>query len=256
MPEPPDSQLPETLSNLDSKEPGSMFEEISTRWSQVSDPLQFVMRYRRAIEKYLIVLLRDPEAAAEVRQEFLLRTLQHRFESASPDEGRFRQYLKTAVRNAAWMYLRRRSSQREVGMADDILREFPDREREADQEWGTQWPQCALDRTWAALHRQQQRTPGSLCYAVMRLSVDSGGENDSETLARSLSESEGREIRADAFRKQLSRSRRLFAQLLVNEVAQTLQSPTPENIEAELIKTGLMSSIRHFLPPDWRESWQ
>ena len=233
--------------------PGSRLEEISTRWSQVGDPLQFVMRYGPAIEKYLAALIGDRDAAADVSQEFLIRMMQHRFASASPEEGRFRQYLKTSVRNAARMYFRRKNSQKDVNVDADWLLEQPDRETHADAEWLAEWRRCVLDRTWAALHRQQQSTPGSLGYSVMRIAFDFGEQEDSTALARRLSTSLGRDVRPDAFRKQLSRARRLFAELLVSEVARTLQDPTPEDVESELAETGLMPFIRSYLPPDWTD---
>jgi hypothetical protein len=85
---------------------------------------------------------------------------------------------------------------------------------------------------------------------VLRLVLDHP-EDDSEALAARVSESLGHPFRADAFRKQLSRARRLFARFLVIEVTRTLDYPTPERIEEELSELGLMRYVRRFLPPDW-----
>jgi hypothetical protein len=46
-----------------------------------------------------------------------------------------------------------------------------------------------------------------------------------------LSAAAGRFIQPSAFRKQLSRARRRFAELPVAEVTQTLEQPTPEQID-------------------------
>jgi hypothetical protein len=54
-------------------------------------------------------------------------------------------------------------------------------------------------------------------------------------------------LRPDAFRKQLSRARPFFADLLRQEVAQTLDDATPEMVEEELIETGLMPYLRDLL---------
>ena len=233
--------------------PKSRLEEISTRWNQVGDPLQFVMRYGPAIEKYLVALIGNPNDAADVSQQFLTTMMQHRFANASESEGRFRQYLKTAVRNAARMYFRKQKSAKDVAVAPDWLADLPQREPQAEAKYLDGWRRCSLDRAWAALHRQQQATPNSLVFAVMQLNREFGEQEDSAALAQRLSASIGREVSAEAFRKQLSRARRSFAELLVREVAQTLQDPTPEDVEAELAETGLMRSIRSFLPADWRD---
>lgn len=236
-------------------QPKSRLDEISTRWNQVGDPLQFVMRYGPAIEKYLHALIGNRDDAAEVSQQFLTSMLQHKFGSANPDQGRFRNYLKTAVRNAARMHFRSRQSQKNIASDEAKLRDIPAREPRADETWLAEWRRIVLDRTWAALHRHQQSVADSPAFAVMKLASQHGESEDSDTLAERLSQQTGRPIRAEAFRKQLSRARRLFAELLVREVAQTLEDPTAEDVEAELAETGLMKSIRQFLPKDWRTAW-
>lgn len=47
--------------------------EISTQWSKLQDVHVFVLRYARAIERYLQFLLRDEEEGREATQAFLLR---------------------------------------------------------------------------------------------------------------------------------------------------------------------------------------
>lgn len=237
---------------LPSEPPKSRLEEISTRWAQVGDPLQFVMRYGTAIESYLTALTGNREDAAEIRQEFLASMMQHRFGSASPDQGRFRRYLKTAIRNAARMHFRRLQSRKAVSADESQLAEIPAREPAAEVEWLAEWRRCALDRTWASLHRRQQETPDSIAHSVMKLHSEFG---ESDELSQRLSQQLGRTIRAEAYRKQLSRARRLFAKLLVQGVAKTLETPGADEVEAELTETGLMSSIRQFLPDDWRITW-
>ena len=49
---------------------------ISTRWTAVNNPTLFVKRYGRAIRKYIATLVRDPNDAEEVEQEFMLRMVQ------------------------------------------------------------------------------------------------------------------------------------------------------------------------------------
>ena len=64
----------------------------------------------------------------------------------------------------------------------------------------------------------------------------------------------GRPRRAKAFRKQVSRARRLFAKLIVAETSRTLGDPTPLKVEEELIDIGVMKYVRPYLPADWRAS--
>jgi RNA polymerase sigma factor (sigma-70 family) len=227
--------------------PAVCLDQISTRWSLIGDPAQFVLRYAPAIRRYLGALLRDGDAVEEVVQEFLLRVCERRFTPEQVERGRFRAYLKAAVRNAALSYLRRKPAHHHD---EARLRQLPadgGPPSATDQAWLDEWRRCLLDRAWEALEDHQRRTPGNLAHTVLRLAVDHPGDDSPALAARA-----GRPLRADAFRKQLSRARRLFARFLVSEVAQTLEAPTPEQVEEELCDLGLLHHVRPFLPPDWR----
>jgi RNA polymerase sigma-70 factor (ECF subfamily) len=226
-------------------------EEISTRWRLITDPVQFVMRYAPAIQKYLEALLKNSHDAEEIAQEFLLKGLLRGFVRTTELRGRFRYYLKAAVRNAALAHLQRRRPER-FPVSDPA--NFPDPHdlhSQAEQDWAEEWRRCVIDRTLQALEHHQQQMPGNLFYTAMRLSLDHP-EEDSTALAQRMSALIGRPIQAVAFRKQLSRARRRFAELLVAEVALTLEEPTAERVEEELTDVGLLSWVQGFLPPDWK----
>lgn len=226
-----------TTCALDSA-PRSALDQISTRWAAVKDPVRFLMRYGPAIGKYLGALLKNTHDAEEVSQDFLLRVLEHGFANADPDRGRFRDYLKRAVRNAALTRLRQKVS---VPVTEGMLEDPA-----AEEEFVRDWRRCLLDRVWRGLESHQRHSPGNLFHTVLRLAVDHP-EEDSEQLAARAAERAGRPLRADAFRKQLSRARKLFAQLLIQEVSQTLEKPTPELLEEELAELGLMEYVREYL---------
>ena len=44
-----------------------------------------------------------------------------------------------------------------------------------------------------------------------------------------------------------------FAELLVDEIADGLQQPSADDIEAELVALGLIEYVRKLLPPEWKE---
>jgi RNA polymerase sigma-70 factor (ECF subfamily) len=225
----------------------SILDDISTRWSAVIDPSRFVTRYAAAILKYLGAVLRNADEAEEALQDFLLRVVQGSLAGADPDRGRFRHYLKQAVRNAAISRLRRR---RREPAAEPEAAEVASLEV-ADRRWLDGWRECVLERAWRELESLQRRSPGNLGFTVLRAATDqphSSGEQLAAAVARKL----GRPLSHDAFRKQLSRARRVFAELVVQETAQTLERPTAEQVEDELSETGLMSLLKPYLPADWK----
>jgi RNA polymerase sigma factor (sigma-70 family) len=236
----PDASVPEGAGDLD---------EISTEWSGVHNPQHFLLRYAAAIRRYLLCLLNNAQDADDVAQEFFLGVVQHGFVRADPDRGRFRDYLKVAVRNAAISHLRRRQRRPERGDTG-LDRHAAAGGPSSDEQWLTDWRGCLLDRVWRALEQHQHRSPGNQSFTVLRLSVQHPDE-DSTALAARAGEGQSRPLSAEAFRKQLSRARRLFAELLVREVGRTLENPTPAAIEEELSEIGLLHHVQPYLPPDW-----
>ena len=220
--------------------PPSVLEEISTYWPMVQNPVQFVMRYANAIQKYVAAIVRNPHDAEEVAQAFLVRVFDKGFCPANVSDGRFRDYLRAAVRYVAISHLRQR---RPAEMDDQLLASLAQPDAEAEQEWMDEWRTCLLDRAWQSLELHEQQVPGNLFYTVLRQVTDDPAA-DSETQAERLSQRIGKECRADAFRQQLSRARRYFAGLIVDEVRRTLKNPTKDAVDQELSDLRLPSFLR------------
>ena len=92
---------------------------IATHWTVVfqahdgNDPTctarnQLLLRYSGAVYRYLLGAVRDPDAAADLCQEFAVRFLRGDFRRADPGRGRFRDYVKGALVNLANDYYRGR----------------------------------------------------------------------------------------------------------------------------------------------------
>src|SRR4051812_27196053 len=113
-------------------------EQISTHWPLIHDPAQFVLRYAPAIQRYLTATVRQPQDVEEITQNFLLRILQRGFVEESAVRGRFRDYLKAAVRNAAQTHLRKQPRAAQNATALNHLA-AADTTLAADQEWLGEW---------------------------------------------------------------------------------------------------------------------
>jgi hypothetical protein len=228
----------------------SRLDQISTRWSTINEPCLLLVRYAPAIGKYFHALVKNRDDAAEVTQNFLLRAVKHGFPHANPCRGRFRDYLKKAVRNAARSYLER---PRPVSSGDTPLEQLAGAEdptSRLEREWLSEWQRCVLDRAWSCLQNRQRRVAGNMYYTVLRLAADHP-EDSSQALAARAAALVGRPVTAQNFRTQLCRARRSFAELLALEVWQTLENPTPDRLKEELIEIGLWGYVHTFLPPQW-----
>jgi RNA polymerase sigma factor (sigma-70 family) len=223
--------------------------DITTVWPLLHQADKLALRYRTAIRNYVGALVRDEQEADEVAQEVLLRMLRGDFAGADPKRGRFRDFLKVAVRNMVRSHWSR--SQRRAGCVDPAQLADAAAEAPSDAELTAAWRRSVLQVTLSALDEHERSHAGNVFGTLLRLRMEHP-DDDSEQLAARLSEVVGRPVRADAARQQLRRARLRFAQLLVEELARGLDDPTPERLEDELNEIGLMEYVRDFLPPDWR----
>ena len=73
-------------------------------------------------------------------------------------------------------------------------------------------------------------------------------------MATRFSERTGQTVNAAAVRRKLRRARVTFAELLIDEIANSLDAATPDDVEDELVALGLFEYVRELLPPDWKSS--
>lgn len=224
-------------------EPKSVLEQISTCWPMIHNPVQFVMRYAPAIQRYVPAIVRNPHDAEEVAQDFLVRVFDKGFCPENVSHGRFRDYLKSAVRYAAISHLRKKRSRQ---LSEEQLAALVQSDTEADRQWDDQWRNCLLDRVWQALEIHERQTAGNVYFTVLRQFTDDP-KSDSLAHAARLSQRLGRPVRAGAFRQHLSRARRQFASLIIEEVRRTLHVPSAEAVEQELVDLELIGYVREFL---------
>jgi RNA polymerase sigma-70 factor (ECF subfamily) len=229
---------------------------IATRWSLVckahSGPreamreaqLQLLRCYGGAIDRYLLAALRDPQAAEELSQEFALRFIRGDFRGVDPLRGRFRDYVKTILFRLVAAYQQQRQQQPRPLPGD-----VPDRthDEDADRTFLDIWKKELLDRAWNALE-EQERKKGQPFATLLRFTAERGEhELTSAELAEQLGEHLGRSFTAAGVRKTLQRARTRFAELLLEEVAHSLEDPTPEELRQELRELGLLGYCRELL---------
>lgn len=230
------------MSDPNDHTPPLALSDISTTWRRVNNPQRFVMAYGSASRAYLLALLRDQDAADEVLQGVLLQVTEKGFPTHDPTAGRFRHYLKAVLRNAANRH--RRPGRMSVVDADpDTMGESAE-----DRTWQEEWRACVLEAAWRALDRHQRTVGrGNLAHTVLRLTADHPDKGAIE-LAAMASRQAGQPLTAAAFRQQLHRARRTFAELIVAEVRQSLDGAGDAEVLDELAELRLLEYVRDHLP--------
>lgn len=206
-----------------------------------------VLRYYGAVYRYILGMLRDPAAAEDMTQEFSVRLLRGDFKRFDPERGRFRDFLKVALRHLVIDYWKKQHKRKEkepqalaLEPAEPIGAASP--ESDLDRDFIEKWKEELLARTWQALEKYQQES-GHPFYTVLRCKTEHL-EWHSPQLAEEITRQLGKHFTSEAERKLLQRARRRFAEFLVDEVAGSLGTAQPDQVVEELIELGLMGYCR------------
>ncbi len=200
-------------------------------------------RYGGAVRRYLLGAVHDADAADELAQDFALKFLRGDFRNADPEQGRFRSFLKSALFRLVIDYHRRRKHQ-PLPMNSHTPEPVANENSPFDSEavFLQSWRSELLARAWATLETQEpmERQP---LYTILRFRADHP-EMSSTQMAEQLSVRLARPISAANVRQLLHRSREKFAELLLNEVEQTLEQPALERVTEELVDLSLLEYCR------------
>lgn len=230
---------------------------IETRWTLIFEAKRgderageakriLMERYCGAVSRYLLASVRDVDAAEELAQEFALRFIRGDFKNAEPGRGRFRDYVKRSVYHLMMDYHRARRVQiRSLDSEVDDNQSPSGWIDELDRSFVESWRNELLARAWAQLSIEQKRT-GKPYFEILKTRVDHP-DLKSEILAEMLSVKLGKKVDAGWVRVNLHRSRDRFVELLLREVASTLDDPTVEHLEEELVELDLYERCKHVL---------
>lgn len=235
--------------------------EITTCWSAVYQAHQgpapgvpeargeLLRWYEGAVRRYLLTALRDRDTVDELFQEFALRFCRGDFHRASPEQGRFRDFLSRALMNLVMDHRREQAARRrrQSPQRAEPAIEVPPEEQLAEA-FQRSWREELLHRTWDRLAAIPTRT-AQQWYTVLRLKAEHPDWR-SPQLAEHLSQQEGKPVATTTARQILHRARDRFAELLLEEVARSLAHPTRAQIEEELADLGLLAFCQGRLGPN------
>ena len=201
---------------------------------------QILRQYSKCVYKYILGATRSHHAAEDLTQEFSLRFVRGDFKNASPNRGRFRDYLKVSLRNLVNDFFRTNIAESElIGLPK--IEERALRIQSLDADFVEQWRQQVLSITWNAL-KEFEYGKNSQYYSILYLRTEHP-TSSSEELAVLFEQETGNEVTANWVRQTLRRARLKFAELLTNEIARTLKSSSKSDINDELAELGLKKYV-------------
>jgi RNA polymerase sigma-70 factor (ECF subfamily) len=187
--------------------------------------------------------LRDPDAADEVFQDFALRFVKGRLRGAHPSRGRFRDFVKGVLAHliADYYKSRPRPLQTLDSNCPDVAAPMATID-ELDQAYIKSWRNELMLRAWDALHQIEKET-GQPFYTVLRFRSEHANMA-SPQMAQELSVQLGRTLTDVSVRQTLHRARERYADLLIVEVNQLIETPSADQLEQELIELDLLDYCR------------
>lgn len=226
---------------------------ISTMWTLVfqahggaADAIaaaqnELMLRYGGAVYRYLLGALRDPDAAAELSQEFALRFVGGKFRRADPGRGRFRDYVRVSLSRLVSEYHRQRKRLPVLLSPDAPEPAADDPSLDADGAFVASWREELLERTWQALSEANAAYHTVLLYRI------DNPDASSAQMAEQLGERLQKPVNAAWVRKTLQRAHEKYADLLLEEVARSLGDAGEEVLRAELEELDLLKYCRSAL---------
>lgn len=189
---------------------------------------ELLLRYHAVVYEYGLLRLHDESAARQLYSEFAIRLLENDrlVRNAAPGRGRFRHYLQKTLRHIIVDFCREKGK---------LLARLPDEigsDGGADSIFQQAWKHEVITQAWKALE-EHEHTTGQLCYSVLLPAAEKANLSSRE-LAEVLTGKFARPFTEAGVRKLRERARERFAGLLVQEVQQSLGSPTRAELEDEL----------------------
>ncbi|OYP36077.1 RNA polymerase sigma factor [Rhodopirellula sp. MGV] len=228
--------------------------QIRTHWSAVvgttpaeecgSTEIQreLLLRYAGPAYRYLLAMVRDPDVADDLSQEFAFRFIRGDFQKASPERGRFRDYLKRALINLANDHFRRLKKSPIVASVHSPHSQEPSYASKIEAMFDEDWRRELLCRTWTAMDAAD--VTSQTCYSVILKLRTQHPTHNSKSLAILAGEQLEREVTAAWLRQNLKRARDRFCELMRVEVQNTLLFAGTEEVESELQLLGLQKYSR------------
>lgn len=198
-------------------------------WTEADSAAGFVLRYLSPMRRQLIAILGSEQHADEALKLLLAHLVSVGF--GEHKRGRLRDFLVRGLRSAAKTHV----NDMPEGDRPNLNLEGLTLE---SKEWLLLWREGLLERAWRSLERKEHAEPESPVYSVLHLAT-LNPQATPAMLAVQINTEFGINVDKAKIQESLPAARALFAQLVADEVAETLEAPTGEDVKREIHQLGL-----------------
>ena len=221
--------MPNDLSS--DSQPASTVNLVRTSqpWTQADSAAGFVLRYLNPMRRQLTAMLGSTDQADEGLKLILAHLVSVGF--GDQKQGKLRDFLMRGIRSAA------RTRAAEMPEKQHASLNLEDVNFDSKQ-WIGFWRDGLLERVWRALERKEHANQYSPFYSVLHCATAKPQATPAMLVVQIASET-GVQLDETTVNKILPEARTIFAQLIADEVAETLESPTGEDVKREIVQLGL-----------------
>lgn len=198
-------------------------------WTKADSAAGFVLRYLVPMRRQLTSILGSTDYADEALKLLLAHLVSAGF--GDQKQGRLRDFLLRGIRSAAKSRVAEFSEKERPDINLDVV-------TLESREWLAFWRDGILERAWRALERREHAESDPPLYSILHAST-SNPQATTAALVEKIAASGGPQTDEATIENQLPIARALFAQLVADEVAETLESPTGEDVKYEIGVLGL-----------------
>lgn len=205
----------------------------SHSWTEADSAAGFVLRYLSPMRRQLTSLMGSKPEADAALKILLSHLVQAGF--GEHKRGRLRDFLVRGIRSCAKARIAELPEDKRQGISlESVTLE--------SKEWITVWRDCLLERAWRSLERHEHSNPDSPVYSVLN-SATADTSATSEALASKINDEYGIELDAAKVDQTLPAARAMFAQLIADEVVETLESPSKGDVKEEIKALGMAQAF-------------
>ena len=201
----------------------------SHSWTEADSAAGFVLRYLTPMRSHLRVVLGSESEADQALRVLLTHLVAAGF--GEHKRGRLRDFLARAIRSCAKARLK------ELNKLSADKSELAEVTPES-KEWMKLWRQCLLDRAWRGLERIEHHDSSQPLYSLLWTKATRPDANE-EDIVEAIRIRTGQEVGVEQLDAIELDAKAVFAQLLADEVVETLETPDKSMVEKEIRSLGM-----------------
>lgn len=201
----------------------------SNPWTEADSAAGFVLRYFSPMRRMLVQIVGSQQLADDALKLLLAHLVSSGF--GDHKQGLLRDFVLKGVLSAAKKSV--------AGLPGDNQPTGKLNDKNAQgRDWLVLWREGLLERAWRALERYEHAQAGEPLHTILMETTGSKAVS-LETVLNRLNENTDHPITVGKGQEMLAKAKVIFAQFVADEVAETLATPTPEDVKREIATLGL-----------------